>query len=344
MINYLIIKNLNKSQILASSINLIYSVLSTLLFCFLPILLMSRLFLINVFLLIGLLAVRCAREVIIDLPEEPSRIVAVGKFTANDTFRVRVTLTQPIYDPGEVQAPADANVTVAKEGELYARLYRQTTPQGIYWKSRKPVEPNVEYTLNVQIGGYPLASATSSVPKHLDIKPVSINHSEIAVEQLSDGSQQLRIPLALQLANPLADPFPEHLYFAFNLTSDIDAAGFTIERQQAYFAADGRTLSLLHNIPENAVLINEKYWSEGLRTLYLDALIPFKPNEDQYPVRLYVEWLTLSEEFYRYHLSVARQGSNLPLSEPDAVFNNVVNGYGNFSGYSTSTQIIDLPK
>lgn len=305
---------------------------------------MSRLLLINVFLLFSLLAVRCAREVIIDLPDEPSKIVAVGKFTINDTFQVRVTLTQPIYDPGEVQAPADANVTVAKAGELYARLYRQKTSEGVYWKSRKPAEPNVEYTLNVQIGGYPLTSATSSVPQHIDIKPISLDHSEIVTEQLSDGHQQLRIPLALQLNTPTTEPAPKNLYFAFNLTSDIDADGFTIEQQQAYFAADGRTLSLLHNIPENVVLINEKYWSEGKRTLYLDALIPFKPDEDQRPVRLYVEWLTLSEEFYRYHLSVARQGSNLPLSEPDAVFNNVVNGYGNFSGYATRKQVIDLPK
>ncbi len=305
---------------------------------------MSRLFLINILLIIGLLALRCAREVIVVLPEEPSKIVAVGKFTTNDTFQVRVTLTQPIYDPGEVQAPADANVTIAKEGELYARLFRQTTSEGIYWKGKKPAEANVEYTLNVQIGGYPLTSATSSVPKHLDIKPISINQSEITTENLSDGHQQLRIPLVLQLAAPPVSEFSERPYFAFNLTSDIDAGGFTIERQQAYFAADGRTLSLLHNIPENVVLVNEKYWSDGQRALHLDVLIPFKPAEEQYPVRLYVEWLTLSEEFYRYHLSVARQGSNLPLSEPDAVFNNVVNGYGNFSGYSTITQIIELPK
>ncbi len=309
---------------------------------------MPRLFLINVLLLCGLLALQCAREIIIDLPEEPSRIVVVGKFTTNDSFQVRVTLTQPIHDPGEIQAPADANVTVAKEGELYARLFRQTTPDGVIWKSKKPVEPDVAYTLNVQIGGYPLTSATSAVPKHINIKPININQSEIILEQLSDGHQQLRIPLVLQLAVPLIAPLPEHLHFAFNLTSDINVGsqpgGFTIERQQAYFAVDGRTLSLLHNIPEKVVLINEKYWSEGRRTLYLDALIPFKPEQEQYPVRLYVEWLTLSEEFYRYHLSVARQGSNLPLSEPDALFNNVINGYGNFSGYSTSTQTIDLPK
>ena len=305
---------------------------------------MSRLLLITALLLFGLLALHCAREVVIDLPEEPSKIVVVGKFTTNDTFRVRVTLTQPVYQPGELQAPASAAVTVAKEGELYAKLFRQVTPQGIYWQSKKLVEPDVDYTINVQIGGYPLTSATSAVPKHVDIEPVQVNNAEISTETLNDGRKQLRIPLTLQLAGPL----PAQPYFAFNLTSEIDVGNQQPPDyqtgQQAYFAVDGSTLSLLHNIPENVVLINEKYWTDDRRTLHLDALIPFKPDEDQHPVRLNVEWWTLSPEFYRYHLSVARQGSNLPLSEPDAVFNNVENGYGNFSGYSKTTQVIELPK
>ena len=306
---------------------------------------MPRLSLIFLFLLSGLLALNCAREVIIDLPEEPSKIVVVGKFTATDTFRVRVTLTQPVYEPGELQAPANATVTVSKEGELYAKLFRQVSPEGVYWQSKKLVERNVDYTINVQIGGYPLTSATSAVPEHVDIKPVIVGYDEITIENLVDGRQQLRIPLTIQLAAPL----PEQPYFAFNLASDIDVGqqqppDYQIEGQQAYFAVDGSTLSLLHNIPENVVLINEKYWTDGRRSLRLDALIPYKPEEDQHPVRLYVEWWTLSAEFYRYHLSVARQGSNLPLSEPDAVFNNVENGYGNFSGYSTTIQAIELPR
>ncbi len=305
----------------------------------------TRSLLISALLPGALLALHCAREVVIDLPEEPSKIVVVGKFTTSDTFRVRVTLTQPVYQPGELEAPASAAVTVAREGELYAKLFRQVTPDGIYWKSKKAVEPNVQYTINVQIGGYPLTSATSMVPKRVDIEPVKVDYDEITIEALADGRQQMRIPLTLQLAGPL----PAQPYFAFNLTSDIDVGqqeppDFQIEGQQAYFAVAGSTLSLLHNIPENVVLINEKYWTDDRRTLHLDALIPFRPDENQHPVRLYVEWWTLSPEFYRYHLSVARQGSNLPLSEPDAVFNNVENGYGNFSGYTTITQVIQIPK
>ncbi len=306
---------------------------------------MRRLLIIISLLLFGLLALQCAREVIIELPEEPSKIVVVGKFTTNDTFRVRVTLTQPVYQPGELEAPASAVVTVAKEGELYAKLSRKVTSAGVFWQSRKLVEPNVAYTINVQLGGYPLTSATSAVPKHVDIEPVNVDSDNITTENLADGRRQLRVPIVLQLAGPLpADP-----YFAFNLTSNIDVGNqdppdFQIEDRQGYFAVAGSTLSLLHNITENVVLINEKYWSDDRRTLHLDALIPFDPALEEHPVSLNVEWRTLSPEFYRYHLSVARQGSNLPLSEPDAVFNNVQNGYGNFSGYSATRQVIELPR
>jgi hypothetical protein len=100
-------------------------------------------------------------------------------------------------------------------------------------------------------------------------------------------------------------------------------------------------LSLLHNIPEPVVLINEKFWSNNRRTIFLDALIPFDPQTER-PRRIFVEWRTLSEEFYRYHLSLARQGDNLPLSDPDAIFNNIQGGLGNFSGYAVSVDTLEL--
>jgi hypothetical protein len=42
-------------------------------------------------------------------------------------------------------------------------------------------------------------------------------------------------------------------------------------------------------------------------------------------------------------LSLSRQGGNLPLTDPDAVFNNVEGGLGNFSGYSIAIDTIAIP-
>jgi hypothetical protein len=123
---------------------------------------------------------------------------------------------------------------------------------------------------------------------------------------------------------------------------DPSSVDYTEEQLPTNFLADGRTISLLHNVPEPVVLVNENYWSEDRKTLYLTARIPFDPETER-PEKMYITWRTLSPAFYRYHLSLSRQGGNLPLTDPDAVFNNIDSGLGNFSGYSFSVDTIVLP-
>jgi hypothetical protein len=175
---------------------------------------------------------------------------------------------------------------------------------------------------------------------------VQIKQGDIVVENRSDGSREWRIPIELSVQ----DLPSEERYFAFYLTHDMvvfepgdpNSVDYTEEQLPTNFLADGRTISLLHNIPEPVVLVNENYWSEDRKTLYLTARIPFDPETER-PEKMYITWRTLSPEFYRYHLSLSRQGGNLPLTDPDAVFNNIDSGLGNFSGYSFSVDTIVLP-
>lgn len=303
---------------------------------------------ISILFLAGLLAVQCAREVIIDLPEEATKIVAICHFTPGQPFRIRVNYSQQVNDGSVPAPPTDVDVSVSKNGIFLDKLFRKGTGKNIYWESRDTVEPNEGYSMAVRIDGLPQAEASSDVPKHVRFTPVSVRPEDISVVDLDEGYKALRIPLSLELQHiPSRQP-----YFAFNLTTDIDVlefidsvavVDFTYENEPAGYSSDGRTLSLLHNVAEPVVLINEKFWAQGVRTLNLNALVFYRPGLNERPRRLYIEWRTLSEEFYKYHLSVARQGNNLPLSDPDAVFNNVQGGYGNFSGYSVSVDTIDLP-
>ncbi len=297
--------------------------------------------------LTGLLCVQCAREVIIDLPEDETRIVAISHFTPGQPFRIKINLSQSVNDGSDPIPPTSVDVSISKEGFFLDKLFLKGTGKNAYWESRDTVEAGQRYSMAARIAGIPLAEASSSVPAHIPFKPLSVRPEDLTVVDLDEGYKALRIPLSLELsALPPGQP-----YFAFNLTTDIDVleyidsiavVDFTYENDPAAYSADGRTLSLLHNIAEPAVLINEKFWGLGVRTLNINALVFYRPGQNERPRRLYVEWRTLSEEFYRYHLSVARQGNNLPLSDPDAVFNNVNGGYGNFSGYSVSTDTINL--
>jgi hypothetical protein len=299
--------------------------------------------------MIVLLFARCAREVVIDLPEEEPKIVAICHFTEGQHFRANITMSQPVNVGDDPDQPDAVDATLAIKGAFYDVLYRvKGEGNSYYWRShqQKLATAGVEYSFVVRVPGYPTVQASSRIPFHRPIDPVVITSGDLVVETLADGSKELRIPLELRLQQ-----WPDsERYFAFYLTHDTDVyesfvpllLDYTKEQQPTNFLADGRTISLLHNIPEPVVLIDEKYWADNRRALYLVARIPFDPDTDR-PRRMYITWRTLSKEFYRYHLSLSRQGANLPLNEPDAVYNNMVGGLGNFSGYSVRIDTVDIP-
>lgn len=304
---------------------------------------------LKIILVTSFFALHCAQEVYIDLPEEETKLVSICHFTTGETFKIKVSLSRQVYDSGDPVVPDNVDITLAKEGAFIDKLFKVTTDNGeIYWESRDLAEPGVNFSITARVDGVKEISASSSVPAFYALSPIRIHPDSISETALGDGRMLLSIPLELHLDHlPTAKPF-----FAFSIRHDLDVgeyidgewvSDFTYEGLPTNYSADGRTLALLYDLSEPVVLINEKYWSDDHNTLYLDAKIPYKPSENKRPQRLYVEWRTLSEEFYKYHLSIARQGNNLPLSDPDAVYNNVENGYGNFSGYSVAVDTIELP-
>ncbi|MEI6408076.1 MAG: DUF4249 domain-containing protein [Bacteroidota bacterium] len=290
----------------------------------------------------------CAREVIIKIPEEAPKLVAICHFTAGEPFKVKLSTSEPVYGSGSSVVPEVADVSISKNGAFLDKLFRTFTQQGeLYWQSRDTAVAGQKYSMAIKVEGYPNIDATGYMPQSVALEPIRIQAADIDTITLNDGRFELRVPLSLQVKN-----LPkENRFFAFRLSHEIGAYDFTqeppellytITSDSTFFLADGRTLSLLHNIPEPAVLINENFWNEDRTTLNLIARIPFNPEERVQ--KIFVEWRTLSSDFYRYHLSLARQGSSVPLSEPDAVYNNINGGYGNFSGYSTVTYTVSFPK
>jgi len=280
----------------------------------------------------------CAREVALDLPEVPVRIVALSHFTIGKPVQVEVSFSQKLTEAGDPVIPLNADVSIAVGGQFLDKLFRVTDDGGrTYWQSRDLVQVGTEYSLAVRIGGMETIEAVSSAPKPIPLTTVRVDTNQMMLTTLPDGKNVLRVPLQIQFSNlPGGNRF-----FAFGLRHEIETFeivnGEPVPDEyyevQTKFLADGRTLALVYDTPEQVVLVNENYWSDNQSTLYLDAIVPFDPSYER-PRRILVEWRTLSEEFYRYYLSLARQGNNIPLNDPDALYNNIRGGYGNFSGYS----------
>lgn len=307
---------------------------------------MNRLLLLT---LVCLLLLRCSRDVIIDLPEEPTRLVAVCHFSPGENFQAKISLSKAVNDASETEFLQSVDATLSVNGQFWDRLKPDTSEIGKvkYWKSNKfqKAVAGVEYSFSVRVPGYTPISSSSAIPVFTGLEPIVLGAGDISVVPLNENLSELRVPLELRLTQlPATDHF-----FAFNITHETEVYESLVplvidhkEESQTNFLADGRTFSLLHDIPEPVVLINENYWADDRRTLYLVARIPFDP-ENERPRKFMIEWRTLSEPFYKYHLSLSRQSNNLPFSDPDAVFNNIKGGYGNFSGYSDSTYTVEIP-
>ncbi|MFN0015713.1 MAG: DUF4249 family protein [Saprospiraceae bacterium] len=300
-----------------------------------------------IFVLFLLSALGCVREADVDLPDLPTRIVALSHFTVGQPIKVEVSLSQKLTDAGDPVVPFNADVSIAVGGQFLDKLFRVKGDDGrIFWQSRDLVQVGTEYSLGVRIGGLETVEATSSAPKHASILDVRIDTSKMRVTDLDDGRRVLRVPLEI----PLITLPNQQRYFAFALRHEIES--FEVVNGEPVpdeyydvptkFLADGRTLALVYDTPEQVILINENYWGDGRTALVLDAIVPFDP-ETELPRRIFVEWRTLSEEFYRYYLSLARQGNNFPLNDPDALYNNIIGGLGNFSGYSVSEKSVAIP-
>ena len=297
---------------------------------------------------LALLPICCVRETTIDLPDSATKIVAISHFTLGQPIQVEVSLSQSLTDAGDPVIPFNADVSIAVGGKFLDKLFRVTDDGGrIYWESRDLVEPHTEYALNVRIPGLNPAEAKSTAPNPIFLENSRIDTSAIRLIELAGGKMALRLPIKISMT----DLPVQNRYFAFGLKHEIEIFelidGEKIPDEyyetSSKFLADGRTLALVYDTPEKVVLVDQNFWSSGGKSLTLDAIISFDPAYE-IPRRLFIEWRTLSEEFYRYHLSLARQGNNIPLNDPDALFNNIQGGYGNFSGYSLSGDTIIIPE
>jgi hypothetical protein len=295
--------------------------------------------------------VQCAREVSIDLPEESPKTVIVCHFKPDNKFFVQLSRSQSVFSSNEfdVLDSNECKATLSIDGLFWDKLKYKYDPESgeYFWRSRKEPEPGIPYTIAVQVPGNPLVEATSKVPNFYQIDAQKLLVGTPYTIPLPDGTFALRVPLEIKLT----ELPPQNRFFAFQLinTMDVyrtDGGNQIIDysyQSNASYTTDGRTLSLFNDLSaaESAILINENFWDGNHNTIRLDAIIQYKSGIER-PVQLVVEWRTLSEEFYKYHLSLSRQGNNSPLNDPDAVYNNVKNGYGNFSSYSVAFDTIRL--
>jgi Domain of unknown function (DUF4249) len=300
------------------------------------------------FLTVFLTPVQCVKEINLELPTEKPRLVVNGNFEPGQPFKVRISVSQPVYIGSKPPGITNAIVRLEQEGELIEFLSEKLVDGQVVWESKHRAKANVPYSLAVQAGALDPVSATGYAPPAGRLHHIVVLPDSIVRKPLNDSITRWRIPLELTMKTPL----PAQPWFGFQVKG---IAGHypdlsvplpildSLAQHPASVVTDGRTFALIHQLPENMSMLNENFWRKSDQTLKMQIEMDVQ-TANEWPHALFLTWFTLSEDFYRYHLSLSRQGFNSPLSEPDALYNNISGGYGNFSGFSRDTQTIWLPK
>jgi hypothetical protein len=287
----------------------------------------------------------CVKDILIELPTESPRLVAQSAFEAERPFRVFLSMTQPVSSVGRPPLITEAEVYVEQEGVRVATLSPMEVKGQIFWTDSFKVKNDIPYTLHARTPGFPPVFATSSAP--LPVQPQVVTLQKDRADTLSNGHIRQYLLLQTQLP-PL---LPVEPFFGFSLQVARDLYKDTIpqpvwlrqESRPAAFSTNDGTTALVYNVSDSISVLHQNYWQRPTRDLELIVSVDYNPRTEVLR-DLTLTWFTLSEDFYRHHLSLSRQGANIPFSDPDALYTNVTGGYGYFSGFSRVQIKRNIPK
>jgi len=190
------------------------------------------------------------------------------------------------------------------------------------------------YSISATAPGFSDVNARTEIPLPSSISELTIQGLTVSPSDKHEFKEILRYALAFQI-NHLDDNRYYHLIF-YNEYEGLPNRYFIIDPQPS----DDQVF--LRHYDYGVLLDRNDLRAEGPLTFrFIDWVV-----ENQGLKRVYVELRSISEEYYKYHSTLARQViiRQDPFAEPVSIFNNIHGGYGNFSGFNPFVGSSGLPE
>ncbi len=286
------------------------------------------------------------------------KLAVNSTFTPDSSWAVFVTQPEdPFSTTPNFSNIEDAMVEVFENGQKIVELMFSESNQNMeagYYRpntSSKPKEGNT-YTIKISAENFPIAYATDSIPTtnftlHHFINKEAANEEDLLFQiNLEDlGGRESFYQLSLiqnayvehyvrddtlyHFVNKQYIPLTAKEYDAlWTIPSELDGGFEMLNKLGFIFRNQG-----VHPFVKNIQLRSE--------IVPIDA-----PQELVYRYTLEVRQLSKSYFLYQKSLSDNQITQHNPLAEPHNFHNNIVNGFGNFAGYSyrlSSEVPLDLP-
>ncbi len=293
------------------------------------------------------LCATCERPAALDVEIPAPELVLSSTFSLGQPFRVSVTSTRASLPATPVTYLRNAEVTLWQGDTFLEKLrWMEETFQSIpyYTSTEYKGQPNTRYTIKVSAPGFESVSAQSTIPASV---PVQRSRAIFAGYAPNHSLDELLCNFDFEVA--FNDPQELRNYYHLRIHQEVQEFKLSESGDTARTGRSVQHLGFGASINNNAVtayledgVLLDDVWFNG-RTLNLSFPVQMRIRTGrEIPSGFYVELRTVSEEYYKFHSSIARNKNNPgpPYTEPVIVYSNVQQGRGVFAGFSVAVDSI----
>ena len=286
---------------------------------------------------LGLLVSGC--ETSLELPDNGlPKLTIISHLSSNgwEKQRVFVYASQSPLDPNQFITPDNLDVEVTElETDYSIRLELTKEGNQSYFAFPEDfLKQGFSYSISAYAPGFESVHATTAIPTPSTISNLTISNVRLEPSIKNEFKSILRYHLAFDI-NHLPSNRYYHLVF-YNQYEGIDNMRLIVDPE----LSDDQPFLPHYDF---GILIDKEDLTKGepLTFDFVDYIV-----SDNELKEVFVELRTITESYYKYHSSLARQliVRQDPFAEPVTIFNNIEGGYGNFSGFSPEVTSSYLPQ
>jgi hypothetical protein len=299
-------------------------------------------------LFIIVIAVACEKDITVDVPPQPVKLVVYGTTAVYNPFSIAVSKTAGILDP--VTPPSHlvthALVQLYEDSQLKDTLVFNSNTSTYESKQHIVAMPGKTYVLKTSAPGFTTAEATAVTPGNINIQSIS----RIAqVRTDADGNVYDEVRIRFMDNTAVSN------YYLITFQHPIDYGNGNIHYQDIYCMhsldkdidrRNNADPSDFEDCIDREIAMTDKHFNGMVKELVMfiphDDLEPVKSTFDNREYRAVVRLnnITADQFKYRKSFSAYQDSEDNPFAEPVLVFSNVTNGYGLFTTFNFVTDTI----
>ena len=249
--------------------------------------------------------------------------------------RVHVYATQSAADSSVFYTPDNLVVNVTEvESQVTLKLDSTSSEGKTYFVFPEGfIKSGFTYSITAFAPGFDIVEAITEIPEPSTISSMSVEDVRIEPSSAHEFKKIIHYKVVLNI-----DHYKTNRYYHLVFSNS--------------YVGLGNTRFILNPEPSDnqpylshydyGVLLDKNDLEEGEPVVFEFKDWVVTGNELN---KVYAELRTITEDYYKYHSTLARQliVRQDPFAEPVIIFNNIDGGYGNFSGYNPKTSSSDLP-